>query len=135
MSLTVAPWHTRLGRKIGRRGTCLIVLAVMDISYGASLLAGHQPATTVAGKIWPLTVWGWIWIAIGVFLTTGIPLFHDRWHFAAAMALKATWAGLITIAWLTGAADGGAWGTAGVWLGFTAFVLLCAGWSEPAREP
>ena len=120
-------------KRVGRRGTALAILAILDISYGTSLLAGHIPAATIADEILPLTWWGWTWISIGLFLATGIPRVADHWQFAVAALFKSFWALMITWYWVTHHTHGG-WGAAGTWLGLAAMVLLISGWPEPLHD-
>jgi hypothetical protein len=124
----------RTQRKVGRRGTFLAILALIDFGYGSGLISGYVPlfahGTTM---VFPLVAWGWIWVTVGVICLTGVPLRHDRIQFAVAALLKTAWAALIAVAWLENGIPGG-WTSVAAWGGIAMLVLLASGWPDVRRR-
>lgn len=123
----------------GFRGSFLTILGVLDLAYGAALIAAtHSTAhwwpisvATLAG--FPLHYWGGLWIVVGLYLFTGIFRPDDRWQYTAAVLIKSMWAGFATIWWITTGIPGG-WGLAAIYTAFALSVLLVSAWPEFIRE-
>lgn len=117
-------WH-----RAGRRGTALLILALMDFTYGSNLLLGHTPANTYATTWLSAHDWGYVWIIIGALLLTGAGATADRLQFALAGLFKTLWASAILVYDIQH--PGLTYGSAAPWLALVAFIVLIAGWSEP----
>lgn len=122
-------------QRIGRRGTTLLFLTILDLVFAASLanpLPGtlRSPATRFIADIAPLWMWAGLWFAVGVLCLIGAFQRNDRWAFVAACALKILWGGIYVIGWALAGLDRG-WLGGVVWLAFAGFVYMIAGWSEP----
>jgi hypothetical protein len=127
----------RLARRIGRRGTTLLVFAVIDAIIGWSLLdpsvqPARVPAYRVTAAVAPFAVWGWLWIAVGLTCLGYAFVRTDRAGFAAAVSVKLVWSSCffatslfygVPRAWLGGVT----WGLV------AALVFVISGWPEPRR--
>ena len=119
----------------------LVVLGVADIAYGAALI-DVQYASPETYRWWwpaslgaifgiPLAGWGLLWIAVGVFLFTGVPRRWPDWpQFGAAVALKVWWAFAAVISAAVEVTPG-SWAPGALYVGFAVIVLISAGWEEP----
>lgn len=119
----------KLLRRAGHRGAFLSFLVLLDVLYGYSLLS--SPPATFAGYYLPLSLpaMGWIWIGVGIALSTGIFLRNDRLHFALSAMFKTAWAGLFVNLWWQGLPR--AWVSVVLWAAFAGIVLVVASWAEP----
>jgi hypothetical protein len=120
---------TRLGRHVGHRGAFLAFLALLDLLYGYSLLVTDTPSR-IYDLLLPWPSWGIIWLTVGAFIATGIPMRNDRFQFGAAIAIKAIWGALFVRVWLIDRAERG-WVSVVIWMSFALAVLVVAGWPEP----
>ncbi len=121
---------SRLLQKMGRRGAFLAFLAVLDLGYGYSLIA-DKPSFNL---LLPWNVWGWIWIGVGLFISTGILVRMDLWQYGVSALLKTTWGFVNFDSWLFrehGVSRG--WVASIVWFSFAATVIVISGWPEPKR--
>jgi hypothetical protein len=121
----------RARRRLGHRGASLLVLGIFDALYAAHLpgsAATHTPTWLWMARLAPLTVWAAIWAAIGVVLIIGAFREHDRWAFAAAIALKVMWATVYLIGVFNDVPR--AWGPSLIWTLFATWVLIISTWPE-----
>lgn len=123
-----------LARRVGRRGTTLLFLSLLDFVIAASLIhpqaeAARTASTRFVADIAPLWTWGLLWAAVGAACAVGAFRLHDRWAFAAAMALKVLWGGVYVFGWAIAGLDRG-WLGGVVWWAFAAFVYVVSGWAE-----
>lgn len=121
-------------RRIGRRGTILLILAFIDFAYGASLIGPSSEALSTASVRWrehfaPTWAWGGAWLLVGAILLVSAFMKHDVIGYVAAISLKIIW-GLVTLAsWILGNVPRG-WIGAIIWLVFAAMVGVISGWPE-----
>jgi hypothetical protein len=124
-------------RNIGFRGTFLLMLSTIFAAYGTALIT----ATASMASWWPiserliwgmdLTFWGWIWIAVGTFLLSGVLKYLRRAiHFAVAVGMNMLWL-LFTVLWWTSLGLPGGWGLSIIWAGITLGTLIISAWPEP----
>lgn len=131
-------WRLRLKCRLGFRRSYLAIISVMDIVYGLALILADQThvhtwwPVTVTGSILHLSLddWGYVWIAFGVIIITGLFTHHDRYQFAAAVFLKSAWATLAFV-WALQDITAGLWGVASIYIAWAIVTLLVAAWPEP----
>lgn len=128
---------TWMWQRIGRRGTTLLFLAMLDVIYAANL--AHPPADTNGGaalrfiaRVAPLPGWAALWAAVGAVCLGGAFVRHDRWAFTAAAALKVLWGSTFLFGWAIAGLDRG-WVSGVVWLAFAGFVYVISTWPEPGK--
>ncbi|MBO2461660.1 hypothetical protein [Actinomadura violacea] len=118
--------------RVGRRGTFLLFLALLDWVYGASL-CGHyariSPTYQFAAQVLPLHAWAAVWVGVGLVCGAFAPARNDQLAFGAAIALKIVWGGLGLLGWLVEDIPRG-YVSAVIWMAFAGVVLLIAGWRE-----
>src|SRR5687768_11084491 len=95
----------RLIQHIGRRGAFLLFLALLDLIYGYSLLfptlrSLTNPTTLFLVEIAPLSVWGGLWLAVGILCLIFAFRRRDTIGFAAAMFLKVFWGLVFLFGWM-----------------------------------
>jgi hypothetical protein len=124
----------RVIHRVGRRGAFLLFLTVLDVSYGKALLDTAVAALHHGPHlIFSQSVWGWVWIGVGLVALTGVPARqHDWLQFGVVAALKASWAALFADVWLVQHEPDG-WVSLVVWLAFSLTVILVGSWPEHAR--
>ena len=131
-----------LAHRLGRRGAALLWIGFLDLVIGWSLvdpvsrpLVRHAPIYHAAFQLAAPSVWAALWAAAGLVCLVQAPMRLDRVGFACAIAVKLTWALLITVSWLADGAVRG-WLSAVVWYTFAAFIGVIAGWPEQeATQP
>jgi hypothetical protein len=128
--------------RIGRRGAILLVLGTMDILYGSAIVYGvthpRNPRFT-SGVWWPVSTdrvlllptqwWGWIWLAAGIFLLTGVAARNDSVQYSVAVFIKASWA-FAAIFHVFRSDAPGLWGISSVYIAWALVTYICSGWSE-----
>jgi hypothetical protein len=128
----------RLLRRVGRRGACLLFLALVDVVYAISLYDASPETRASSGfafmsTLLPLSAWAAVWLAVGA-LCVGFAFARaDRLAFAAASLLKVLWGTLYLLGWALGVIPRG-YVAAVLFLGFAGFVQVIAGWKEHRTE-
>lgn len=127
----------RLGRALGRRGAILLSYGTVWSLYGFAQITSPQPDQRGLApllEVWPLTVWGCMWVATGLaaIVSAWLPQGFDWVGFLALPAMVLPWMGSYLAAWLTGEFPRG-WVAALVWGVIAVPVLVVAGWREPPR--
>lgn len=100
-------------RRVGRRGTPLLILGVGKIAWGASFIVTPTPGQglELLTDRAPLHCWAWLWIVAGV-VTAGsafLRLGRDWAGFAAATTPPLIWAVAYAEAAATGVYTRGVW--------------------------
>lgn len=122
-------------RRLGRRGSILLILAVIDVAFGLSLIGPSAEALNSRSTVWrehfaPTWAWGSAWLFVGAILCVSAFMRHDATGYAAAIGWKITW-GVITLAsWLFGGVERG-WVGAIIWFVFAGMIVIISGWPEP----
>lgn len=125
----------RAAHRLGRRGTFLLFLTLLDLLYALSLAfppaeARQSASTRYVAAVAPLECWASLWLAVGLICAVGAFSRRDQWAFAAAAALKVLWGVTFAAGWLFAGLERG-WVAGVIWLAFAAFVYLIASWPEP----
>ena len=125
----------RLVHRVGRRGTTLLFLSLVDITVALGLFTiddyGPSVARYYAGMalLLPLHTWGYVWLATAGLLGVQAFMRNDRVAFAVAALIKQLWACGYLATWLYFGVDR-AWISAVIYLAFSFFVLMISGWRE-----
>jgi len=125
-------------QKIGRRGACLLIFGFVPAMIGASLFVqphdrhGQSRVVPVLAKMAPDTVWGSLWLALGVvaMICAFLGWRAQRVGFVLAYGLPLLWGAADMISWLLGWLPVG-WVPALIYLGYCLLVVIIAGWDEP----
>lgn len=128
----------RLLNRVGRRGAALLFFSLVDLLYGLSLAnppaeAKLSPTVAFIRDVAPLNAWAALWAGVGIVCLAGAFMQHDRWAFAAAVALKTLWGGTFLAGWLFAGLERG-WVSAVIWLAMAAWVLIISSWPEPRHD-
>src|SRR4051812_40271372 len=124
-----------VGRRIGRRGAILLILAIVDVAYGLSLMAPPPDSIGEAATVWrqhyaPLWVWGMGWLVIAVILIVSAFLRDDRLGYAAAIGWKIAWSVSTLASWVIGGVPRG-WVSSIIWGVVAGMIVVIGGWPEP----
>ena len=127
--------------KLGHRGMFLLLLGVVEITYGGGLLAAARtpparlhwwPGSTGELGGLPLNLWGTVWVLIGTLCLLTAWTAADRIGYAAAVLLNCGWSAFAVQRWLT-TSEAGAWSPAAIYTGIAVGVFLVSGWPEPPK--
>lgn len=123
----------RLFHHIGRRGGSLLffglVMSLVGWSYVCTPLSPEAAVLfSPLTSIMPITHWGVLWLVTGgmMFTAAGWKKLEEG-SFFGGVGLFLSWGISCIVA-------GAAFRYAALYLGFAAFLLLLAGWPEPARR-
>jgi hypothetical protein len=83
----------------------------------------------------PVEVWGIVWIAVGLFLFTGVWRKRDNAQYVAATILTSTWAVFVMNWWWKNRdLQAGSWALGVVWAGIATATYLVSLWPEPGHD-
>lgn len=124
---------------IGRRGSVLLFLALLDLVYAYGLAfptprSVTNPTTTFLLAIVP-TLWFWaaLWGLVGLTCLVAAKLKRlEPYAFLGAVGIKVLWALLFGLGDIAGQVERG-FLSAAIWGGFSVLVLIISGWPEPPR--
>ena len=128
--LTLRQLLRQAGYLIGRRGSFLAFLALLDAAYGYSLFTAPR-AVQHLDLLLPWRAWAVLWLAAAAVCLSGVFLRRDRIQYTLAAAFKTAW-GLLYVQLAVVQHVPDAWISAVVWLALAATVLLISGWPEPS---
>lgn len=122
-----------LAKRIGRRGSYLLFLAMLDFLYGYSLIvvASQSRFQNPVNLILPQQAWGVIWITVGIFCLWQAFVRLDRVAFTMSVTLKIAWAAVMGFSWLFTATNPLGWISAAIFLGFGVLTGIVSYWPEP----
>lgn len=138
------PYRLPIMRRLGRRGTALVILGIMWLLYGAATIAAPEPPRPAHPWLWhellPVQLRAALWIVTGccAFLAARWPAGSDRWGYTALVIMPMVRASSFGASAVTYFVTGGELGyslavlSALVWTNVVALVMLLAGWPEPA---
>lgn len=134
-------WDAAYAR-LGHRGLFLLLLGLVQVIYGAGLLAAdhdvrHEhwwPASVGNLGGFPLDMWGTVWVLIGVLCLITSWTTTDRVSFAAAVLLNTGWAAFAVQRWIA-TAEAGSWAPAAIYTGIAVGVFLVSGWPDIPKPP
>ena len=126
----------RLGRRLGRRGTILLLKGTIAVLYGYGQLT--QPIPDRRGlrlllALMPLGGWAAAWMAAGLvaLVCAWLPARRDWPGYLAVWAITAPWSmGYLVAWWPLGEYERG-WIPAAIFGAFGAVCLVAIGWDEP----
>jgi hypothetical protein len=132
-------WSDRLIHRIGRRGAILLLFAVVDFSYGASLIVPSADSLSLESTIWrqhyaPVWVWGAGWLIVSAILAVGAFMRNDDLAYAAAIGWKIIWALTTLASWVFGGVERG-WVSTFIWGVVAGIVAVDSGRGEVPRRP
>ncbi|MFE2324579.1 hypothetical protein ACFXD5_11790 [Streptomyces sp. NPDC059385] len=128
----------RLRRQLGRRGTILSCYGIVWILYGFGQLVTPQPdqrGLTLALSVFPLVVWGWLWIVAGIIAMAcaWAPPGRDAAGFIVLVLIALPWMVTYLAAWITRDLPRG-WVAAAIWMLICIPIMVVAGWPEAPRR-
>jgi hypothetical protein len=121
-----------LVERVGHRGAFLAFLSLLDFLYGYSILADTGPLASYH-LILPAIVWGWVWVAMGFVLLSGVFIRHDRFQFGASATFKAAWVAAFVNVWITQNYPR-IWVSIVIWAALAALVVVVSSWPESRRH-
>lgn len=125
--------------RIGRRGGVLLLLALVDFAYGASLVSPSAESLSSASIMWrehyaPVWAWGLGWLVVGAILVAGAIVRRDAFAYAAAIGWKIIWSLTTLASWAFGNVDRG-WVSTFIWGVVAGMIGVISGWPEPVVTP
>jgi hypothetical protein len=129
-----AVWQLRA--RLGRRGALLTLKGVIATLYGYGQVAQSgppNPGLCLLLKLAPLTVWGGLWIAVGVTALVCAWL-REGWDwpgFTAVWLISSAWAMSFLVAWWPLGEFPRGWVAALIFGAFGGVCLVAIGWEEP----
>lgn len=124
----------RLADRIGRRGSYLFFLALLDVLYGYSIwVSVGTPAIAAYDMFFSPQVWAVIWVGVGLVLAQQAFVRLDRVGFTLAVLIKFAWATIATYNFLYSPADPRGWISAVIWFAFGTLTAIVANWPEHRR--
>jgi hypothetical protein len=121
----------RLLARIGRRGSYLLFLALVDVLYGYSLLVYMGPSYPRLDLFFSAHTWGWIWIIAGLFIAQQAFTRVDRLGFVVAVVIKFVWGAIAFYDFILNPHhDPLGWVSAVIWFGFGALTAIVSYWPE-----
>lgn len=119
--------------RVGRRGSFLLFLALLDFIYGSSLITAPSPAVAHADLFLPLIVWGIAWIVTGFVCFIEAFASLDRLAFSLAVLIKFLWGAASLLTWLFTDTEPHGWTTATIFLTFGVLTAIISFWPEQRR--
>ena len=128
------PFH-KIGLHVGRRGTFLLFLTLLDFVYGYCLAYPTSqsigtPVYIFLGSIMPIKIWGALWVAAGVGCLVGALTHRIELGYAVGIFIKTLWAVTFLLGWMFSGVERG-YLSAVIWGAFACFLVLIARWPEP----
>jgi hypothetical protein len=120
----------KIARRIGRRGSYLLFLALLDVLFGWSLYTEPGILTKVYNLVLPVEAWGVIWFLVGIACLIQAFARQDRIAFTLAVALKIAWASVTLYSWLTLPTVPREWVSAIIWYAFAGITGIVSYWPE-----
>jgi hypothetical protein len=123
---------------VGRRGTFLLFLTILDFVYGYSLLyptplSITSPTSVFLAEVLPLWVWGWLWVTVGIICCIFAFRQKDAPGFAAGIFLKILWGTIFLLGWTFAGVERG-YLSSTIWIAFAGVLAIIASWPEPRPE-
>jgi hypothetical protein len=125
----------RLGRRLGRRGTLLILKGSIAVLYGYGQLTqpSNQRGLCLLLKLMPLEAWAAAWMAAGLaaLACAWLPARRDWPGYLAVWAITAPWSMSYLVAWWPLGEYERGWIPALIFGAFGLVCLVAIGWDEP----
>jgi len=124
-------------RKIGRRGTFLLFLTILDYIYAFSLVFPSpnsviQPTYSFLAAVLPLEIWAMLWAVVGTICLVYAFKKDDSPGYAVAMFIKILWAVIFLLGWLWADVDRG-YLSATIWGAFAGVLGIIATWPDEIK--
>jgi hypothetical protein len=125
----------KVAHRVGRRGTFLLFLALLDFIYAYALAAptaraASNPTYVFLAAVMPLGIWAALWAIVGTICLVFAFRTQDAPGYAAAMFVKILWAVTFLLGWIFADVERGYLSTA-IWGAFAAVLALISTWPEP----
>lgn len=129
----------RMRQALGRRGVILGALGTVWALYGYAQITTPLPDTSgirVLLRLWPLPVWGALWIGAGVaaIVAAWLPPRLDAFGFLGLVLIVVPWTLSYLLSWWPLGDNPRGWVGAAIWGAMAAAVLVVAGWQEPRTK-
>jgi hypothetical protein len=129
----ITRWLRSLVVRVGRRGSYLLFLALLDLVYGWSLISIANPLLNhIDLGLSPLT-WGIMWAVTGLVCLIEAFATLDRLAFTMAVLLKFLWGTTMILSWWLTATNPYGWIGGTVFLAFAAATAVISFWPEQRR--
>jgi len=120
----------RLIGRIGRRGSFLLFLALLDTLFGWSVYIDPTPISQAYDTVIPARTWGIMWFFVGLVCLVQAFARLDRIGFTSAVALKIFWASMILYSWVIHPVVPREWAAAVIWYAFAGVTAIVSYWPE-----
>ena len=121
-----------LGRRIGRRGSYLLFLAMLDILYGYSLIITDRygASRTKIDLLLSNKTWSVIWVVVGLICLWQAFVKLDRLAFIAEVNIMTTWGLIMFWSWAFTPTDPYGWISGTIFGGFAMLSAIVSFWPE-----
>ena len=123
----------KLAFRVGRRGSFLLFLAILDFVYGYALIGIENPAYGHIDLLMPPFAWGVCWVLVGVVCFAEAFAHLDRLAFTMAVLLKFLWGSTMLLSWAFTDTNPYGWISATIFLTFSLLTAIISFWPEPRR--
>jgi hypothetical protein len=126
-----------IAHRVGRRGSFLLFLSLLDIVYAYSLFyptpsSIKNPTSVFLMDIAPLSVWGTLWLVVGIICLIFAFRQNDAFGYGAAMTIKMVWGLTFLLGWIFAGVERG-YISAAIWLVFAGVLALIATWPDDIK--
>ena len=119
--------------RIGRRGSYLLFLAILDFIYGWALLNAFNPVVKLTDLFLPVTAWAVWWLVTGAVCAVCAFLRDDRIAFMLATLIKFCWGSAMLFSWWLTTTNPLGWISGTLFLAFCAITGIVSFWPEQRR--
>jgi len=119
-----------LSRRIGRRGSFLLFLSLLDFLYGYSLLTVPGPVSLAPDLFLSYTTWAIAFLVVGAVCLWQAFVRLDRLAFTMAVTLKILWGTTYLISWWLTATNPRGWTAAAIFIGLGIITGIVSYWPE-----
>jgi hypothetical protein len=130
----ITRWLRSIVVRVGRRGSYLLFLAILDFVYGWSLLSETNLVVSHLDLFVSPVAWGVSWLVVGVICLIEAFLTLDRLAFSTAVLIKFLWGITMILSWAVNPvlAPFG-WISGAIFLAFCGLTSVVSFWPEQRR--